>query len=145
MNIERTDTVTWVQAALDSITPGQFLLLEYVTGDDLPVEPCAQAALDPEGWCCEVVSARYLPGQRWPIDDAALAQRGWRAPDAGTNNWWQTQVPLDAAAQLLVDALWFGRCLTDPDRYAIRVGSFPCARRAGEHVPDQTGLLITAS
>jgi hypothetical protein len=134
----------WVQASLDSIAPGQFLLLEYVTGDDLPVEPYAQAALDPAGWCCELVSAHHMPGQRWPVDDAVLSQRGWHAPDARTGNWWQTDVALDAAAQLLVDGLWFGRRLTDPDRYAIRVGSFPCARRAGEHVPDGAGLLITA-
>jgi hypothetical protein len=141
---ECSELVTWVQGVLDRITPGQFLLLEYVTDDDMPVEPYAQAVLDPGGWCCELVSARYLPGHRWPIDEASLAQHGWHSPDAETGNWWQTDVALDAAAQLLVDAHWFGRHLTDPDRYAIRVGTFPCGRRAGEHHSDQTDALITA-
>jgi hypothetical protein len=130
---ECSELVTWVQAVLDRITPGQFLLLEYVTDDDLPVEPYAQAALDPGGWCCELVSARYLPGHRWPIEELTLSQSGWHAPDSGTDNWWQTGVALDAAAQLLVEALWFGRHLTDPDRYAIR-WDFPL-RPTGRRTP----------
>jgi hypothetical protein len=141
---ERSELVTWVQAALDSITPGQFLLLEYVTGDDMPVEPYAQAALDPAGWCCELVSARYLPGHRYPLNEPALTRMGWRAPDAGTDNWWQTDVALNTAAQLLVEAHWLGRNLSDPDRYAIRLGTFPCGRRAGEHLPVRAETLITA-
>jgi hypothetical protein len=140
---DRSELVTWVQTALDGIAPGQFLLLEYVTGDDVPVEPYAQAALDPGGWCCELASAHYLPGRRCPIDEVALSERGWQVPDAETDNWWQTDVPLDAAAQLLVDGLWFGRDLTDPDRYAIRIGTFPCGRRACEHRRDRAGTLIT--
>jgi hypothetical protein len=125
---DRSELVMWVQAALDRITPGQFLLLEYVTGDDLPVEPYAQAALDPAGWCCELVSALHLLGHRYPLNEPAVTRMGWRAPDAGTDNWWQTDVALAAAAHLLVDAHWGGRDLTDPDRYAIRVGTFPCGR-----------------
>jgi hypothetical protein len=90
------------------------------------------------------VSARHLPGHRWPIDNVTLSVHGWHSPDAETGNWWQTEVALDAAAQRLVEALWFGRNLTHPDRYAIRVGTFACGRRAGQPRTDQAGTLITA-
>ena len=134
--------MTWVQAALDGTTPGQFLLLECLTGDDLPVEPYAQAALDPDGWGLEVASSHYLPGGPWPLDEVYLANAGWHCPGARTRNWWQTDVSLDAAAGLLVDALWFGRGVSDPDRYAISVGTFPCEGGPARH--DQAGTLVTA-
>jgi hypothetical protein len=141
---ERSELVAWVAANLDRITPGQFLLLEYLTGDDLPVEPYAQAALDPDGWCCELVSAHYLPGQLWSVHEMTLIRSGWHVPDASSHNYWQTEVAFDDAAQLLVEALWFGRNLTDPDCYAISIGTFPCGRRGGERLPGQSGTLVTA-
>lgn len=144
MSNDLAELVEWVQTALREITPGQFLLLEYLTEDDLPVEPYVQAALDPGGWYCEVVSSHYLPGHRWPLDEQALTRRGWRAPESGTGNWQQTDVAFDVAARLLVDAHWFGRGLSDPDRYAISIGTFPCGSRSGELQHDQSGTLITA-
>ena len=141
---DRSELVAWVQAELDSVAPGQFLLLEYLTDDDLPVEPYSQAALDPGGWHCEVVSNRYLPGHRWPLDEGVLARDGWQIPNGRTDNWWQSDVALEAAAGLLVDALWSGRDLTDPDRYAVSIGTFPCGQRGGESLPRPSDTLITA-
>lgn len=133
MTSERAELAAWVQSALDEVTPGQFMLLEYLTDDDVPVEPYAQAALDPGGWYCETVSGAHLPGHRWPIDEHAAMRHGWRAPDARTANWWQADVDLDRAAALLVDALWLARGCTDPDRYAISIGTFPSGADGGAH------------
>lgn len=146
MDEDRSELEAWVQAALDSITPGQFLLLEYLTGDALPVEPYAQAALDPGGWYCEIVSAHHLPGHLRRLDELALVRDSWRAPDSGTDNWWQSDVTLNAAARLLVDALWFARDCTDPDLYAISIGTFPSGPRGGEPLPlsEWTDLVIAA-
>jgi hypothetical protein len=132
VDTERSDLVAWVAAALTPITPGQFLLLEYLTDDDLPVEPYAQAALEPGGWHCEVVSASHLPSHRWPLRERALTRAGWRPPAGRTANWWQPDVALDSAAGVLVDALWTGRVCTDIDRFAVSVGTFPAPRGGGE-------------
>ena len=140
----RTELADWVQAALDEITPGQFLVLEYLTDADLPVEPYAQAALDPGGWHCELVSPHYLPTHRWPIDEPAIDRAGWRPPDGRTHNWWSCDVDLDAAARLLVDALWDGRACTDPDRFAISIGTFPSRPDGGEPHPMPDGLPLAA-
>ncbi len=138
------DLVPWVQAALDQVTPGQFLLIEYLTDDDLPVEPYAQAALDPGGWHCEVVSDRYLPRHRWPIDHLALSAAGWRPPGEGSDNYWVPDVDLGSAATLLVRGLMLGRGCTDPDRYAISVGTFPSGPHGGEPLPALDGLPLAA-
>jgi hypothetical protein len=135
---------TWVQSTLEEITPGKFLLLEYLTEGDLPVEPYAQAALDPGGWYCEVVSAHHLPGHRWGLDEVALARSGWRPPDLRTDNWWRADVDLGHAAAFLVDALWIARACTDPDRYAISVGTFPSGPEGGEPMPLPDEVPIAA-
>lgn len=144
MQTTRTELAEWVQAALDEVTPGQFLVLEYLTDEDLPVDPYAQAALDPGGWRCEVVSAHYLPAHRWPSDELALARTGWLAPDDRTDNWWLPDVDLVLAARLLVDALWDGRACTDPDRYAISIGTFPTGPDGGEPLPVPDNLPMAA-
>ena len=144
METTTVDVAGWVQAALDDVTPGQFLLLEYLSDEDLPVEPYAQAAIDPGGWHCEVVSARYLPVHRWPLDERALLRAGWQAPCDRTENWWRTDVDLELAAQLLVDALWVGRACADADRYAISIGTFPPGPGGGRPLPAPDGLPLAA-
>jgi hypothetical protein len=121
----RHELADWVQAALDEVTAGQFLVLEYLTDENLPVQPYAQAALDPGGWSCEVVSTVHLPPRLWPSDAGALTRAGWFHPDGRTQNWWRAEVGLDAAGRVLVDGLWDGLGCTDPDRYAISIGTFP--------------------
>ncbi len=140
----RSELADWVQYALDEVTPGQFLLLEYLSDTDLPVEPYAQAAIDPGGWHCEVVSSRYLPTHRWPLDEPALLNTGWVAPGGGTENWWRTDVDLHRAARVLVDALWVGRACTDPDRYAISIGTFPSGPDDGRPLSAIDGLPLAA-
>jgi hypothetical protein len=140
----RTELAAWVQGALDETTPGQFLLLEYLAEADLPVEPYAQAAIDPGGWHCEVVSAHHLPAHRWPLDESALQRSGWSAPSDRTANWWRTDVGLDRAASLLVDALWVARACTDPDRYAISIGTFPTGPDDGRPRARPDGLPLAA-
>ena len=139
-----SDLVCWVQDALDQVQPGQFLLLEFLSGEGLPVDPYAQAALDPGGWYCEVVSAHHLPTHRWVLDELALARQGWQPPDSGTDNWWRGDVGLDQAAALLVDALWIGRGCTDMDRYAISFGTFPSGPDGGEPIPVPRDLPLAA-
>lgn len=134
----------WVHEALDTVQPGQFLLIEYLSGAGLPVDPYTQAALDPGGWYCEIVSTQHLSAHRWPIDEPALARRGWRSPDGDTDNWWRPDVALDQAAALLVDALWIGRGCTVPDRYAISVGTFPSRPEGGEPLPVRQDLPLVA-
>lgn len=138
------ELVSWVQDALDQVKPGQFLLIEYLPNTDLPVEPYAQAALDPGGWYCEVVSDRYLPAHRWPLDEVALVREGWLQPDSDTDNWWRGDVLLGAAADLLVTGLWVGRGCTDENRYAISVGTFPTGPDGGEPLPEPEALPLAA-
>jgi hypothetical protein len=140
----RTELIDWVQATLDVVEPGQFLLVEYLSGEDLPVDPYSQAALDPGGWYCEAVSGYYLPSHRWVLDELAMARHGWRSPDGDTDNWWRPNVPLTDAATLLVDALWIARGCTDQDRYAISVGTFPSGPDGGLPLPTPQGLPLAA-
>ncbi len=106
-----------------------------LTGQDLPVDPYSQAALDPGGWHCETVSARHLPAHRWMLDELAVVRGGWRCPDGDTDNWWRPDVPLNEAAALLVDASWCARGCIDQDRYAISVGTFPSGPDGGLPMP----------
>ena len=138
------ELATWVQEALDQVRPGQFLLIEYLSGTGLPVDPYAQAALDPGGWYCEVVSGHHLPTHRWFLDELALTRQHWRQPDDGTDNYWQPDVALDQAAELLVTALWCARACTDIDRYAISIGTFPTSPDGGEHLPQPEALPLAA-
>jgi Flp pilus assembly pilin Flp len=137
-----------VQAALDGITPGQFLVLEYLTEDDLPVEPYAQAALDPGGWYCEVVSDWYLPAHRWPMNELALARAGWQVRDDVTDNWWCADVDLASAAHLLVDALWNGRSCVGVHSVDVRDGAHEplvegvVGLRHRPHVPVGPGTFV---
>jgi len=141
---DKSELVGWVQAALDEITPGQFLLLEYLSEGTLPVEPYAQAALEPGGWHCEIVSALHLPPCIWPLDEGLLDETGWLAPDGRTDNWWRADVDLGLAAGLLVEALWDGRSCTDPDRYAVSIGTFPAGPDGGEPRPAPADLPLAA-
>ena len=136
--------IAWVQDALDHVQPGQFLLIEYLTGEDMPVEPYAQAALDPGGWYCEVISDQHLPRHRWPLDELELARTCWHQPDHGTDNWWQADVSLDHAAPLLVTALWRARGCTDEDCYAISVGTFPTGPDGGLPLLEPRTLPLAA-
>ncbi len=140
----RAELVNWVQEGLDQVQPGQFLVIEYLRGAGLPVDPYAQAALDPGGWYCEVVSTYHLPAHRWVLDELALARDGWRSPDADTDNWWLPDVPLGDAAALLMEALWIGCGRTDLDRYAISVGTFPTGPNGGETLPVPEALPLAA-
>jgi hypothetical protein len=116
---EREELIDWVRDALEHVAPGHFLLIEYLSDEDLPVEPYAQTAPDPDGWYCEVVSDRHLAQHRWPLDELALMSHGWSSPDGLTDNWWATPGDAAQAAAFAVDALWFARRCTDPERYAI--------------------------
>jgi hypothetical protein len=138
------ELIEWVQDALDRVTPGQFLLIEYLTDQDLPVDPYAQAALEPGGWYCELVSGHHLPTHRWPLDEVGLRRSGWLVPGDGTDNFWRPDVDLREAAGILVGSLWVGRSCTDPDRYALSVGTFPSGPHGGEPLPIPAGLPLAA-
>lgn len=138
------ELVAWIRSTLDEVKPGQFLLIEYLTESGLPVEPYAQAALDPGGWYCEVVSTHYLPSERWPLDELALTRDRWHSPDPDKDNWWQRDVGDADVASRLIGGLWNGRSCRDAYRYAVSVGTFPSGPGGGEEQPADHALSLAA-
>lgn len=118
--------------------PGQFVLVEFVEHEGVPPWdpwPYAQCMWEPDGWYCEVVSANFLPAERWPLDELTLRRAGWRAPAGPEDNWSIETLTAELAASAMVEALRRGRDCDDPRRYRWEVGTLPADPDGGEPVP----------
>lgn len=98
-----------------------FLTVDYETGDTGGDSPYAQAFTGPGGVSVTVVSEQFLPAIKWPMDEEYLAEAGWTPPTPHQWHWERSGLSLDEAADVLVDALRFGRGCPDP--YRFRWGS----------------------
>jgi len=109
----------------------QFIVVQYLAG--LDPNPYAQAAPEPDGtWYCEVVSAHYLPGEVWPLDERHLLSREWEAPERAGENWACAVGTSDEAAARLIDALARGRVCGNPTLLACEIGRWPSDPDGGE-------------
>ena len=118
---ELYDCLTSAVAALER---RHFLILEADVG--LAFRPYSQVARElDDTWYCETVSAHYLPGAAWPIDEFFLVSTGWEPPTGPRDNWSITVASAADAALLLVDALRLGRTCIDPSVYSWSFGRFP--------------------
>lgn len=135
--------VAAVERAIAGLQPRQFLTLDYDSGDP-GNEPYSQIAVEPDGFYLEVESEHYLPGEQWPIDEAALRIRGWWPPDDQTANWWCTSSEARSAAKALVTALMVGRSCRDPERFSVSIGTFQPPPDGGQLLPDMHAGAIAA-
>jgi hypothetical protein len=135
--------VTEVEHSIAGLRPGQFLTLDYDSGDP-GSEPYAQLAVEPDELYLEVVSERYLPDGQWPINTAALRTRGWLPPDSDTANWWCTASDTHAAARSLVTALMVARACREVERFSVSIGTFPPPPDGGEPGPDTDAATVAA-
>lgn len=135
--------VAAVERSIRGLRPGQFLTLDYDSGDP-GNEPYAQLAVAPYALYLEVVSEHYLPPGQWPINTAALRTRGWSPPDGDTANWWCTATGAHAAARSLVTALMVARACLDVERFSVSIGTFPSPPGGGEPVPDTDAATVAA-
>jgi hypothetical protein len=102
----------------------QFVIVEFNT--QMVPNPYAQATPNAAGeWMCEVVSEHYLGAECWPLDELALASRGWNVPTGPEDNWEHRAGDARLASLLLVEALRFGRVCPDPRVFTWRIGRFP--------------------
>lgn len=131
---------------LDALLPEHFVIIEFDAGLST-TNPYVQAAREPNGFYCEVVSEEFLPRAEWPILQRTLIESGWERPSGGGENWHQIVDNLPSpAAQLMLDGLRQGRVCRDPNRIAWRVGRFPPGPDGGEPVPvDATRAPILAA
>ncbi|WP_129662322.1 TY-Chap domain-containing protein [Rothia uropygialis] len=98
-----------------------FLTVDYATGNTGGDSPYAQAFTGPGGVSVSLVSEHFLPAIMWPLDEEYLKEAGWTPPNPHRWHWEQSQLALNEAAGLLVDALRYGRGCSDP--YRFRWGS----------------------
>lgn len=135
--------VAAVEHSIRGLRPGQFLTVDYDSGDP-GNEPYAQLAVEPDELYLEVVSEHYLPAGQWPINIAALRTRGWLPPDTATANWWCTATDAHAAAGSLVTALMVARRCLDVERFSVSIGTFPPPPDGREPVPDTDAAPVVA-
>lgn len=135
--------VAAVERSIGGLRTGQFLIVDYDSGDP-GNEPYAQLAVEPDELYLEVVSEHHLPAGQWPINTPALRTRGWSPPDGDTANWWCTATDAQAAALSLVTALMVARACLDVERFSVSIGTFPPPPDGGEPVPDTDAATVAA-
>ena len=123
--------MTLVEQVVTELYLGQFLILDYDSGDP-GNEPYAQLAVESDGYYLEVVSEHNLPPALWPLETRWLRTRGWAAPDESTDNWWRSSSDARLAALALVTALTVARACREPDRFSVSTGTFPVPPDGGE-------------
>ncbi len=110
------------------------LIIRALVG--LDPNPYTQVARESDGtFYCEVVSSHHLPASTWPIDEAAFVADGWEPPVGRHTNWSVTAESGYDAAQLLIDALRYGRGCGDPETFVGTIGRWPSPPDDDEHEP----------
>lgn len=115
------DLIAEIHQAIRDLPWKHFLTVDYETGNTGGDSPYAQAFTGPRGVDVTLVSEQFLPAILWPLDQEYLEESGWKAPTPDQWHWSRTQLSLDDAAEVLVDALRYGRDCSDP--YRFRWGS----------------------
>ena len=102
----------------------------------LDPNPYAQVARESDGsFYCEAVSAHHLSAAEWPIDESALVASGWEPPVGRVTNWSHSAGTAERAAQLLIEALRFGRQCGDPDTFVGKIDRWPPPPDDGDREP----------
>jgi len=137
------DLVTLVEQVITDLLPGQFLTLDYDSGDP-GREPYAQLAIEFDEYYLEVVSEHYLPPTEWPLNTRWLRSHGWSCPDESTANWWRTTSDAHLAARALVTALTTARACREPDRFSVSIGTFSPPPGGGKPLLDTRDQMVAA-
>lgn len=90
----------------------EFVLVEYAAGRD-GVSPYGQFTVSGGMVQCEVVSARFLSEEAWPLDVTYLRNQGWSEPDRRNPNWSRTASAPHEAVGHVLSGLRYGRDCTD--------------------------------
>lgn len=114
-----------VTDALLNMPWNSFLSIDYGDDTDGPFRPYAQASPSAEGAWCEIVSARFLPADKWPIDADYLLRNGWSEPDGDFPNWHKQGIPAIEAGYQILEGLRYGRMCGDPRKVRWHSGEFP--------------------
>lgn len=110
----------WVRAGefiselLASMPRNRSLQIQYGDSANGSIQPYAQGTRGDDGVWCEIVSERFLPGAKWPIDTEYLEARGWLVPDDEVPQWCKEKVAFHDAGHQLLKGLRFGRRCPDP-------------------------------
>ena len=88
------------------------------------------ASVDTNGW-------EDLPPAEWPLDEQALRDDGWSAPDGVVDNWWQERDDPAEVARLMVRSLTEARGCNDAEAVSWHVGQHPDPPGDGEPLPHE--------
>jgi hypothetical protein len=116
--------------SIAGLARNEFLVMQALVG--LDPNPYAQVAREADGYYCEVVSGHHLPAARWPLDELAFVVAGWAPPVGRCTNWSTSADSPDHVARLLVGALRYGRCCSDPSVYVGTIGQWDDGPADGE-------------
>ncbi|MCQ6269102.1 hypothetical protein M8J71_01085 [Pseudarthrobacter sp. R1] len=111
--------------ALTNMPWNSFLSIDYGDEADGPNRPYAQATPSADGVWCEIVSEKFLPADKWPIDANFFKRNGWSAPDEEVPNWHKQGVPPLEAGHQILEGLVHGRSCPDPQKVRWHSGEFP--------------------
>lgn len=111
--------------ALLNMPWNSFLSIDYGDDSDGTSRPYAQASPSASGVWCEIVSARFLPADTWPIDADYLLTNGWSEPDEEVPNWHKQGIPPIEAGHQILEGLRYGRVCGDPKKVRWHIGDFP--------------------
>ncbi|KPN19386.1 GIY-YIG nuclease family protein [Arthrobacter sp. Edens01] len=104
---------------------GDFTSVEYHVETANGLSPYAQVAREDDYYWCEIVSEEFLPGSVWPLDEDALRNAGWSAPDQDCPNWYSQRYGAEAASAAVLYGLRHGRACSDPERLRWRLATTP--------------------
>lgn len=104
---------------------GSFLSIQYADDAAEGLSPYAQAVPGADGVWFEIVSEKYLPADKWPIDAGYLNENRWSAPDNDFPNGYKDGIPHVEAGHQILEGLRYGRGCYDASKLQWHTGDFP--------------------
>ena len=113
-----------ISEVLANMPWNSFLSIQY-TEDTEGLTPYAQAVPSADGVWFEIVSERYLPADKWPIDTDYLTGNRWSTPDNDFPNWHKEVFHISKPVIRYSKACRFGRGCEDASKLRWHTGEFP--------------------
>ena len=137
------DLANRLAEAVEQVGSEMFLVLEYGDDETESSGPYAQMANTGGDPLCEIVSARHLAPDEWPLNELALQRDGWSPPYGGDfPNWWRFDlIEPEQIARGLLDGLRIGRTCTDSAAFRWRIGYFPGHPGDKDEIPEGADVL----